>query len=279
MKYLFAVFLIFSFTYLKAQSDFEMLAYNVLLGSFTSGVGSTINKTPEQKWNEAFFDGAWKGALGGSLTYSGKTLLMEVDDDNDWQISWASKIIHNLGTSFIENGSNNRPIFEQYVFNIGFYRAEFIFKNGFKFNSRIKPISFTLNAYSMIGNRFDLNKSLVYGTPIYTTQDQNLPNASAITHGNSIVFRESLIDNFRLANHEMVHVFQYDEYVGFNSIITKFKQEKRWLNKIDSSIFYLDAHAIMFYLFYFTDELIQGRSFNFLEREAYYFSGEISRNN
>lgn len=208
----------------------------------------------------------------GILFYAVARPTTNVKNERDWHIAWSSKLIHTIGASFIENGSKNKPLLNQINLNIGFYRAEFYFLDKFQFRSRIKPISFALNLYALKGNRFDLNKSLLYGTPIYTTQDENLPNASAITYGNSIVFRESLINNILVSNHEIIHVFQYDEFVGFNSFSNKIKNDNKWLNKLDKSFLYLDIHALPFYLFYFTDELIQGRSFNFLEREAYYFS-------
>lgn len=71
---LFTIFFCLSMFVGKAQSNAEILIYNILLGASTSGLGSAINKSPEEKWNQAFYNGVWKGAIGGTFLYGGKQL-------------------------------------------------------------------------------------------------------------------------------------------------------------------------------------------------------------
>ncbi|KQC33872.1 hypothetical protein AAU57_11435 [Nonlabens sp. YIK11] len=278
MKKILCLFFLFSICS-HSQSDLEILGYNLLLGTLTGGFGSAINKSPEQKWNEAFSDGAWKGAVGGTLLYSSKKLIAEVNSKEEWHLAWSSKIIHDSGASIIENAAANRPMFDQVNFNLGFVRNEFRFKNGVTWRPLIKPLSMTLTIYSAIGNDFDTGLSLAYGTPIFIRDDERLPNAFGITHGNAIVLRESFKNNFSLINHEMVHVFQLDEYAGLNNLILP--QRNRWIkneayDKI-TDLFYVEYHSLFYYSFYFLDELIQGRGFNLLEAEAYNFSDSFRR--
>lgn len=248
----------------RSQSDFEILTYNLLFGAVTGGLGAAINKPAAVKWNKSFYDGAWKGSIGGATIFAGKKLISYVNDDNDFLIAWSSKIVHDTGASILENVANNQPMFSQLNLNIGFIRNEWHLENHFHFRSKIKPTSAGLTLYSALGNKFEFTKSLLYGTPIFTRNPDNLPNAAAITHGNSIVFRSNLFDNFDLSNHEMIHVFQYDQFAVFNSFLPALKID---LMNNNYKYFYIDYHATVFYSFYFVDELIQGRGYNFLKEK------------
>lgn len=263
----------------KAQNnDFEAGLFNVGIGSIVGGLGAVINKQPQEKFGKTLLKGMGQGALGGYLVFESKRLVREFATSGNYGYVWPSKLVNSAGTSIIENAAANRDFWERWHLNFGFNRVELSTKENFKISYKIMPFALYSSIYNSTIGKFDFVKSIKLGTPVFKA-DNILTrgiNARGVTSTNSIILKNNINNPYEVEGHELIHVYQYENFSGFNSFFLKTQEKlkgKYIIVNNYSKIFYTDLNAALLSGFYGLETLrVEKDRDNFIEKEAYYFS-------
>ncbi len=264
------------------NSNSEMALYNIGLGSIFSGVGALINKKPNEKWHKVLLKGMGQGALGGYLIYESKNLIGKIEQKQSLEYSWYGKFVNSAGTSIIENASSNRNFWEKWHLNIGFNRLEFYTQNKFKIKYKIMPVSLLLTAYSAIGNKFELERTLQTGEIIFSNSDISGDGISArgVANGNILVLNSNSLNEFDLYSHEIIHIYQYYDYNFVNTYLNKpFDNWKSKSNTFDkmNDLLYFDMQGAVLRPLYLLENGNRNCYYdNFFENEAGFYSNTIN---
>lgn len=265
----------------KTQSQFknntQAAFYEMGLGGIVSGIGAIINKKPNEKTGKVFIKGFWQGALGGYVVFESKRLIRVGVNQNTYNYFWPSKIVNSVGNSILENASANRDFWEQYHINLGFNRFEFDIKNKGKFSYKIMPFALSATVIGFVNGNLDVNKSLSVGTFIFKSKQPifagifDNARAEAYAYTNQIVYDNEFF-SFSTLSHEVIHTYQYEQAVNFNSFFIKplesFKKKSKFI-KSYNKIFYTDFNVAIKYGVY---RLNNNYRSNFLEREARFYT-------
>ncbi len=259
-----------------------MALYNIGLGSIFSGVGALVNKKPNEKWHKVLLKGMGQGALGGYLIYESKNLIGKIEQKESLAYSWYGKLVNSAGTSIVENASSNRNFWERWHLNIGFNRLEFYTKNKFKIKYKIMPVSLLLTAYSAVGNKFELERTLQTGEIIFSSSDSSRNGISArgIANGNILLLNSYLLNEYDLFSHEIIHIYQYYDYNFVNTYLNqpfdKWKSKSITFNKIND-LFYFDMQGALLRPLYLLENGNRSCYYdNFFENEAGFYSNTIN---
>ena len=265
------------------QNKTEMAAYNIGFGSIFSGIGALINKKPNERWDKVLLKGMGQGALGGYLIYESKNLIGKIEQKQSLEYGWYGKLVNSAGTSIVENASSNRNFWEKWHLNIGFNRFEFYTKDRFKVRYKIMPISLFLTAYTAIGNKFELKKTLQSGEIIFSNSrffEEEF--ALAQSRGNILLFDTRTLDQYDTVSHEIIHNYQYYERNFVNTYLNKsfegWRSKSDTFNKIND-LFYFDMQGILLRSLYLLENQNRNCYFdNFFEYEAGFYSNTINCN-
>ncbi|MDT0647072.1 hypothetical protein RM545_10245 [Zunongwangia sp. F260] len=255
----FSLLLIFFFMLSSSEpakgqnSDLEYGLYNITSGAIIGGIGAVINKKPNQKFHKVFLKGFSQGALGGYMIFESKRLIRQFGITNNYAYVWPSHLLNATGASMIENGAANRSFGEEWHLNIGFNRIEFNTKENFKVRYRIMPFALIGTIENAFYGEFNLQRTLKTGFPVFTTDHIDVRDSGyAVIYGqttwsNSILILANEFGENSLA-HEIIHVYQYGQFSGFNSYLDKpvkalSKESRFW--KHYNRIFYTDFNYLI----------------------------------
>ncbi|RKS42495.1 hypothetical protein BC962_3284 [Gillisia mitskevichiae] len=276
------IILLFTLTSQAQKNDFEAGLYNIGGGIIISSIGSILNKKPNEKLGPTLIKSISQGALGGFLVFQSKNLIKKFSKTENYGYVWPSNILNAAGTSFIENGAANRPFGSEWHINLGFNRLEITTNKKFKLKYRIMPFSLIGTLRNAISNRFDFEKSIKTGFLIFTSNEIELDdNGNDITYGQTTGSNSILILNNKFGKialpHEIIHVYQYEQFSGINMYLNKAKNkysEKNKLLHLYNKIFYTDFNYITFGGLYYIGNPDQKNQIknNFFEREAEYYN-------
>ncbi|WP_445750042.1 hypothetical protein [Polaribacter sp.] len=279
--YLIFVSFVFLFplkTNAQFNNDTQAAFYDIGFGAVIGGIGAIINKKPTEKTGNVFIKGFWQGALGGYFVFESKRLIRATVKQDSYRYFWPSKIVNSFGNSILENAAANRDFWEQYHFNIGFNRLEFDLKNKGKFTYKIMPFALYATVNGFINGNLDVNKSLCVGTFIFKSNKEiqggnffNAGSAEAYSLTNQILYDENFFSISTLG-HEIIHTYQYEQAVNFNSFFIKPKNYfsgKHTFLKAYNKLFYTDFNVAIFYTVY---RLNNNYNTNIFEREARFYS-------
>jgi len=269
--------LIFSSKSTAQNNDFEAGLFNIGIGSVLGGVGTIINKEPEQKFGKTLLKGLGQGAFGGYLVFESKRLVREFARSGNYDYVWPSKIVNSAGTSIIENAAANRDFWARWHLNIGFNRIEVNTKENFRLSYRIMPFDLAATGYFAIKAKPDWRMSLRSGTFVFRkTKIENGTDIYGQASGNAIQLLDGIKGNLALP-HELIHTYQYEQLSGFNAYLFDLEQkyagiasQKISIAKLYNKIFYTDYNLLLntvFSLIVNPKRVNQG----FLEDEANYF--------
>lgn len=260
-------------------NDAEAALYNVGLGGLSGAIGAVINKKSDEKVGKVFLKGLWQGALGGYVTFESKRILRLAGEEEDWKLYWTSNLVNAAGSSMKENAANNRDFWEQWNLSVGFNRIEFHTKDAFSIRYKVMPITavYTLDAFFRY--KLDASNSLKSGHLVF---EQNNPeiNFLVTTLPGYIVYNKSKMDASvrsydQTLVHEIVHLYQANDYIIFNSFYSRkfeslFKNSKIMEN-VNEHIYY-DLHFIPLRILYRL-EYYKAESYydNYFEHEAGYY--------
>lgn len=264
----------------KAQhkNTFEAGLYNIGFGGLIGGIGAVINKKPAEKFGKVFLKGVGQGALGGYLLFESKRLVAKFSSTGNYGYVWPSKLVNAAGTSIIENAASNRNFWERWHINIGFNRLDFYIQRKFKVSYRVMPIALSATFHGFSQGGFHLSESIKTGTFVFKSFRNRFNKRYnffplAETASNSIIIYEKsdLISPVLIA-HELIHVYQYENFSGINSFLNKptnhLISNKKWA-KIYHKIFYSDFNFLYSHAFYVLNSDYESK---FSEKEAQWYS-------
>lgn len=265
------MFLVFSVN--SQENNSQAAMYNIGLGGITSSIGAAINKNPNEKLGKVMLKGFWQGALGGAVIYGSKQMVYNYSTKQNLDKIWLAKLVNSIGTSMVENATLNTNFYDKWHINIGFNRLELDVKNNFKFNYKILPTAFVTTVISATKSKFNFKYSMQTLTPIFLSN--NLEN-SGTTIANSIVLKNSE-SGINVLPHEIIHVFQFDDYLSlnlyFNKTKVKWQQKYPFVAKYSKWI-YMDLPSSVFLRSLYLMENINQKCYydNYFEHEANYYS-------
>ncbi len=283
MKKLFITIILFLFltnNSFSQANDTEALLYNVSFGGLFGTIGAMINKKPNEKMGKVILKGLAQGSLGGYFTFESKRVLRLAEKNEDWKLIWSAKLLNAGGNSVKENATLNQNFWYKWHLNIGFNRIEFETKDKFKLKYKIMPIAFVYNTLAFTQAKFNTNLSLKTGEFIFSSNDPRLYEAGTrgVTFPGTIVLR-SMENSYDLISHEIMHIYQSNDYNLFNSYyskpIKKIETRNNFIKQINSLIHY-DFHYIPLRTVYIYEKNTAVKYHdNFFEHEAAYFSNTL----
>lgn len=290
MKIKIIFLLIFLFTYQKSTSqaktttDGRELIYNVSIGSVIGAIGAVINKKPDENLGKTILKGFSQGGLGGYLTFESKRLIRAAERNDDWKILWGAKLVNAGGNSIKENAALNKNFWEKWHINFGFNRIEFETKDRFKINYKVMPVALVYTIGVASQTKFELVKTLQSGEFIFSSNTDRFieTNSAGIAYPGNIVLYTPYKDNFQILLHEIVHIYQSNDFSqletfldkSYNSINTK----SEFMSGINKYVHY-DFRYLPEVIFHSIDHHNAYYYYDsFLEREAGYFSNTFNAN-
>lgn len=275
-----AIAVLFSFTKINAQdSDLEYGLLNIASGAVIGGIGAVINKEPNQNIHKVLGKGLVQGALGGYLVFESKRLLGIVVKKEDYAYVWPSKVINSAGTSIIENAAANRDFWDRWHLNLGFTRLDVYTNDRLHFQYRIMPFSlFRAIQLQILEGGIDLNESLKLGVLVFSPNELKTvrPTYMEGAQSSNHILLKNSVAGYEIKAHEIIHVYQNNQFSGFNSYLNKadnyLKRNYKAYN-LYQKIFYTDFNSPIFRGLYHLGES-NGGSYdeNIFEKEAYFLT-------
>jgi hypothetical protein len=188
------------------QTHTIALGINAALGGFTAGIARKSS-------GETFWDSFWRGALGGSVHYSGKVISAR-----DFAgAGLLGRQTASLGSSMVRNASVGRGFVDQVVVPVGPVRIYIDRKSGTPVRTKLDLVTGIGTAYAAVHSRsgLDLNASLSSGALVFTLPEEFAGwSQQAAAFGGVIMYRENPQRTDAgldwLLSHEIVHVAQHD---------------------------------------------------------------------
>ncbi len=272
---------------LKSQSnDAEAALYNIGFGAVFSTVGAILNKKPEDDLGKIIKKSLWQGALGGYITFESKRMLRAAQQQHKWEYVWAAKLANAMGTSVKENAALNRDFWEKWHLNIGFNRLEFTTKDNFSVHYKFMPVAFVFAVDALARHQFEWKKSWQTGEFVFSTaqiKNNEFINVGASAFPGLILFEKSVLNDIQLYTHEIVHLYQSNDFSVMNTYVHKTLKKGaskskplKWVHKY----MYPEFHYLILRPAYLWESKnIQHYYDNFFEHEAGYYSGTLPRGN
>ena len=258
------------------QSDFEIGLYNVGLGGFGSAIGAVIKKKPSENFFNIFCNGFLKGSLGGAFVYGSKKMVSQIHIEEKIEYNWPAKILNSFGTSIIENAASNRGFLEQVHINFGFNRLEFYPNDNFKVKYKVMPAAFITTLFSALDSKPEWGLMLRSGEVIFSTNDKNLNNLNSQALLTSFKVRESEINNYSVLAHEIIHLYQYNDFNFVNPYFFDLTNKINTGTKFIDSNVYWDFNSIVIGGLYQLENINRSNYYdNFFEYEAGFFSNTL----
>ena len=146
------------------------------------------------------------------------------------------------------------------------------------------PVSFLVNSYLFTQYDFRLRETLQTGEFVFKGNTISEFGYNGFALGNSIVYDQSFQNNSRfytIINHELVHIYQHNDFNPINAILFKpisdLRNKSKFLNKMSPFIHY-DLNLFLNSGVRYFEEINSGSQVdNFFEFEAYYFSDDLGR--
>ena len=268
----------------KNSSNGKEFVYNVSIGSVIGVIGAIINKKPEQKFGNTIFKGFYQGALGGYVTYESKRLVKLAEQNNDWKILWCAKIVNAGGVSIKENASLNKNFWEKWHINFGFNRIEFETKDNFSVNYKVMPIALIYTIGVATQTKFDFSNSLKSGEFVFSSNTTRFieTNSNGVTFPGAIVLYSPFKNDFLLLSHEIIHIYQANDFSQFDTFFTKpinyVNNKSEVLNKINKYIYYDFRYLPQLISYRIEYKNAKYYYDNRFEREAAFFSNTFDPN-
>lgn len=197
--------------YPRWTGELASLGVNSLLGGLSGGILQELR-------GKSFRDGFARGAVGGSIIYVGKRVVV----DRYQFAGLLGRQIGAVGESVVRNAGAGTPSLSELVFPIGIGR---IYVRPTSHTFRFVPDGFAIGhvveGIQEKGLHFDLRKSITNGTPIFFTKNQILivskdsAEVGGVTSAGVIFLADVPAFGARVARlnreHELVHVIQEDQ--------------------------------------------------------------------
>lgn len=223
MKFIFALCLLFPRLVFSQDQEIKVLTHNIVFGGLTGGVGAIINKKEGDNWRKNFVRGFWQGSIGGLLNYSAKKTIYYIDQNKQTGYALPARLLSSAGNSIIQNAAANGPFLKNWNFEYGFLRFDYYAGAEKKFRVRVLPESVIATAVALNKGRLDVNTTLLTGVMVLkSTELINTTRGSTdgINYGRAFIYIDDTL-KYHLISHELIHEFQYREYLVFNAYLKK----------------------------------------------------------
>jgi hypothetical protein len=277
MKKLLLALLLIPGMMMAQNQERKVLMYNIGFGGFTSGIGAVINKKKTENWKKTFVRGFWQGSIGGALNYSSKKTCYLIYKKDKPGFALPARIISSAGNSIIQNAALNEPFLKNWSLDYGLLRFDYRGGNTKKIQVRLLPMAFASSIIALPQGKLDLATTLITGVmafksngPISTLRGEH----NGINYGRAFIYSSDPFNSDSLKNHiishEIIHEFQYREYMVFNAYLKPQadKMKLTGLKKVFTRYLYPDIPY--FGLFYMLEGIQEYPRFyrNFFEFEA-----------
>lgn len=182
------------------------LGLNALIGGLTAGLWQEFS-------DGSFEDGFAGGALGGSVVYAGKRLAAESFPG----AGFLGRDVAAVGTSFVHNASDGRPLLDSLVVPVGPLRLRASPARGLDPRVEIALADVYWTVYGLAEDRLELNlgESLSSGAPVFEADRTLLdvddePITGAAAGGVVFLSPSTGGERDRVLAHERAHVVQSD---------------------------------------------------------------------
>jgi hypothetical protein len=227
------------------------VAYNVGINALLGGIGSAINKKPEQSLTNAFIKGLGKGAAGGLLIHQSKALAFQISKQEQIAWAWPARLTNALGSSIVQNAAANRGMLDRFHLNLWVLRADYNLKER-QFLLRAVPTALAGAVYMHKYGSLNFARSLQTGLFYYDIPSESLQNTTTVGHAvaTSIAVGTPYFGHFdynEVVAHEVVHNLQYEGAVWlnpyFNRIDKPLKERYAWYKTL-SRFIYIDVNYV-----------------------------------
>lgn len=254
------------------QQDTKLLLYNTGFGGISSAIGAVINKKHEN-WKNCFVRGFWQGSIGGLINYSSKKTMYLVSNRNSFGYALPARLLSAAGNSIIYNAASNAPFLQNWSLDYGIFRFDLSLQSEKKFKARILPVSVVASAVALSKGKFDFGTTMLTGVMTFKTNEwiSTVRKTDAINYGRAIIYLDSA-KKYQLVAHEIIHEFQYREYLVFNSFLRPavLTMKNTGIKKVFEKYIYPDVPY--FGLFYIMEGMhLKPQAKNFFEFEAQRF--------
>jgi hypothetical protein len=275
MKFL-LILVFFPAVIFSQHQERKVFIYNIGFGGLTAGVGAVINKKKDESLKKSFIRGFWQGSVGGLFNYSAKKTIYLIDKNKNFGYAVPARLLSSAGNSIIQNAALNEPFLRNWSLDYWFFRFDFSATAEKKFKIRMLPETILATAISLPKGKFDINTTLLTGIiafktkhPITTERGKH----SGLNYGRAFIYSDSSAKH-HVVSHEIIHEFQYREYLVFNSYLKPAvsKMKNTGLKKILTKYIYPDVPY--FGLFYMLEGVHPGEKLfrNYFEFEAEKFA-------
>ncbi|MDN3655336.1 hypothetical protein QWZ08_06860 [Ferruginibacter paludis] len=217
MKFLLILLFIPQVVFSQNQEN-NILLYNVGLGGITSGIGAVINKKNEN-WKRCFVRGFWQGSIGGLINYSSKKSIYLINKNNSFAYALPARLLNAAGNSIIQNAAANEPFLKNWNFEYAFLRVDFSTGSAKKIRVRVLPEAVIASGVALSKGKFDISTTLVTGIMSFKRKEVMRSERGihdGVNYGRAFVYQDTS-EKYLIVAHEIIHEFQYREYLVFNS--------------------------------------------------------------
>lgn len=282
-KLLLLVFIVaFTIPAVAQRNDTQAGLYNIGLGSFTGGIGAMINKKPNEKLGHVFIKGLWQGAIGGYVIFEGKRLTRLIYRQNELGFAWPSKIVNAAGVSIVENAAANRDLWEKWHINYGFNRIELNVKDNVSVQYKVMPIALAYTIGIAVQSKLEFGKTLQSGQFIFSLSPEKWgsTNIIALAYPGNIIYMDGLNDLNSYLSHEIIHIYQQNDFNGFNTYLNKpfesISRKSKFIKQISKFVHY-DSNYLLFVAAYNLQNINRVYYYdNYFEHEAGYYSKTLN---
>lgn len=266
----------------RNTSSGKELFYNVSIGAIIGSIGAVFNKNKKQKLNNVILKGFSQGALGGYLTFESKRIIKLAQKNNDWKVLWCAKLVNAGGVSIKENAALNKNFWENWHINVGFNRIEFETKDQFKINYKIMPVALIYTIGIASRSKFEIEKTLQSGEFVFSSNSERFheTNSSGVAFPGAIVLYTPDKNNFNLFSHEIIHIFQANDFSQIETLINKplnnINSTNNFINGINKYIHYDFRYLPQLILYKVENKNAKFYYDNVFEREAAYYSNSFN---
>jgi len=278
---LFILMLAFANTIFAQRNDTQAGLYNIGLGAVTGGIGAMINKKPDEKLGRVLVKGLWQGAVGGYAIFESKRLSRLIYQENELGFAWPSKIVNAAGVSIVENAASNRDFWEKWHINYGFNRIELTVKDSVSVQYKIMPIAFGYTIGLAVQSKIELGKTLQSGQFIFSLSPERWgdTNVIALAYPGNIIYMDGLYNLNGYLSHEIIHIYQQNDFNGFNAYLNKpyaaLGNTSKFMKQVNKWVHY-DTNHLMFMVAYNLQNINRKYYYdNYFEHEAGYYSNTI----
>lgn len=228
---------IFTTTLFGQNKDFQYATYDICFNGIISGISSNFHKKENEKFAKTFATGFYRGAIGGVIQFSSKKIVQQITLQENYWYGISGKLVNSIGTSVVSNSMLNKSMFSNYSIDIWFVHFQTNFK---KSEIKLNPVTSGCFTYFLIDKRFHFSfiKSIQTGV-LYFEHNFSEYEFRGISLSNVIsiypkeLFKVREFDKLRNkyvtriytnnlysnTSHEIIHTYQFTEYLNFNNFI------------------------------------------------------------